>query len=289
VPASSTSYRVKDGDDWFSVAKIAGMDAWTLIRFNYPTLPASTSQAALEVNWYLENYVGCKLLTADRKNYCFSSSANPGIVYVPGAQTPAPQPAPQPQPVQLNYWRFDIALRFMYDEMHNNSRGPEVAAMRVGNSLTTGAAGKVAALAAWAALVQSGGRWDHKKDLRRMLMLVKGDMHFPFRGDTQHEYYYDIWSNVHYGYVGRAAWFTATELQMGHQVGGIAGRTDPFDVETVQLGIDLWNQYGINMTKQQLHQELLARSPKLQQIQQSAPYKAVNPNSLHIEGITNGQ
>ena len=102
VPANSDPYNVTDQDDWFSVARRCNMDVWALIRFNYPTLPASNSQAALEVNWYLENYVGCKKLTADKKNYCFSSSASPGFVYIPKPGGPTPPPAPTPT-VTLNF------------------------------------------------------------------------------------------------------------------------------------------------------------------------------------------
>jgi hypothetical protein len=36
-----------------------------------------------EVNWYLRNYVGCNVATDDLNNWMFSSSARPGIIYVP--------------------------------------------------------------------------------------------------------------------------------------------------------------------------------------------------------------
>lgn len=83
-PASGQKYKVVDGDNWGSVAQQKGMNAWELIRYNYPGLPASHQQAALEVNWYLQEYVGCKKLTEDLKNYCFSSAAAPGQIWLPG-------------------------------------------------------------------------------------------------------------------------------------------------------------------------------------------------------------
>jgi hypothetical protein len=292
VPANSEPYKVTDQDDWFSVAKRCNMDVWALIRFNYPTLPANNAQAAPEVNWYLEHYVGCRKLPADNKNYCSSSSAAPGFVYLPrpgGGTTPAPAPAPPPT-VTLDFTRFDRTLDYMYAEMYTNSRSTEIAAIKAGNLGAGGLAGKAAALAAFPNLVRTGARWDHKPILRRMLHLSKGDDHFPFRGDSSHEFFYDIWSNVHYGYVGRAAAFTEWELQHAHQLGGFTGATDPFDIETVQLGIDLWRLYGSSLTKAQLHAALLARAPTLLTIQASPAYVAANPPPfVHIEPITDGK
>jgi hypothetical protein len=77
APAKSASYRVKDGDSWVSLAAEWGVDVWSLINFNFRTYDPK------EVNWYLGEYVGCVLPTADRKNWCFSSAASPGIIYRP--------------------------------------------------------------------------------------------------------------------------------------------------------------------------------------------------------------
>ena len=76
-PPQSNPYRVKNGDSWGVVARRQGMDAWDLIRFNF-----RTSDPA-EVNWYLNHYVGCERQTRDGNNYIFTSSASPGIIYVP--------------------------------------------------------------------------------------------------------------------------------------------------------------------------------------------------------------
>ncbi len=83
VPQGGTRYRVRDGDSWVSLARRVNMDPWVLIRYNYPNLPADNRRAALEVNWYLQEYVGCDVVTPDGKNYKFSTSANPGHVYLP--------------------------------------------------------------------------------------------------------------------------------------------------------------------------------------------------------------
>lgn len=89
VPPQGTAYQVKDKDSWQTVARDNGLDEWHLVRFNYPTLPSDNQAAAREVNWYLQEYVGCRLLTGDKKNYCFSATANPGVIYLPPAGSAA--------------------------------------------------------------------------------------------------------------------------------------------------------------------------------------------------------
>jgi hypothetical protein len=83
-PAGGMKHRVRDADSWQSVAKAHGMNAWELIRYNFPGLPASEREASLLVNWYLQEHVGCRKLTSDSKNYCFSAAATPGEIWVPG-------------------------------------------------------------------------------------------------------------------------------------------------------------------------------------------------------------
>jgi hypothetical protein len=89
-PPLSKGHRVKDGENWNSVAKDAGMDVWNLIEFNFKTRDPA------EVNWYLRNNVGCVLHTADGKNYRFSSAATPGVIYLPSVPKPV---GPKPTPV----------------------------------------------------------------------------------------------------------------------------------------------------------------------------------------------
>jgi hypothetical protein len=78
-PANGKPYKVKDGDSWDSVAKANGLKVWDLIVYNFQTTDPR------EVNWYLNKRVGCKLPTANGRNWRFSSSASPGMIYVPPA------------------------------------------------------------------------------------------------------------------------------------------------------------------------------------------------------------
>jgi hypothetical protein len=82
-PENATSYRVRDGDTWNSVAQRAGVGAGELIYFNFHTHTPG------EVNWYLRRVVGCRRTTADGNNYIFSSDATPGTIFVPRRAQPS--------------------------------------------------------------------------------------------------------------------------------------------------------------------------------------------------------
>jgi hypothetical protein len=72
-----STYRVKDGDSWESVAARFFLDTKDLIRYNFMTDNPD------EVNWWLRNYVGCKDVSDSGNNYMFSRCANPGIIFIP--------------------------------------------------------------------------------------------------------------------------------------------------------------------------------------------------------------
>ena len=90
VPTSGSKYKVQDGDSWTSLAAAKGLSPWDLIQYNYPGLPADRKQASNQVNWYLQEYVGCTAVTPSRKNYRFSSSASPGEIWLPLRAPAAP-------------------------------------------------------------------------------------------------------------------------------------------------------------------------------------------------------
>jgi hypothetical protein len=65
-------YQVKDGDSWLSIARMARVDPWDLIEFNFQTRSPS------EINWYLREYVGCVQSTPDGRNWIFSTGLTGG-------------------------------------------------------------------------------------------------------------------------------------------------------------------------------------------------------------------
>ncbi|BDC51539.1 hypothetical protein F183_A38550 [Bryobacterales bacterium F-183] len=293
VPENAEPVKVRDNTRWEDYSTSRGIDVWQLIRFNYPTLPPNNKDAALEVNWYLENYVGCTEVTTDQHNYSFRSKDHPGVIYLPLPKLVWVPPWRKWSRLIIrpgirfpNYWRYDLALGYMHQEMITNAESTDVADLAALNSGWS-PTDKGAALVIFASLVQVGGLWDHKPILRRTLALKKGDMHFPFRGDSKHEFFYDIWSNVHYGFVGRAAGFSAAVLQAGHHLGGIAGASDPFDDKTVQMGIDLWDTHGTSLSRSQLEQALLDAVPHMLKIQETAAYADSNGSFRHVEDMSN--
>ncbi|MBC7228647.1 MAG: hypothetical protein H5T61_15680 [Thermoflexales bacterium] len=104
-------------------------------------------------------------------------------------------------------------------------------------------------------------------------------------------YYFDIWSNIHYGYVGRASGFSQPELTGGagiEQIGSdfvsgvtphrspdadnwLASWDDPSDNAAIQIGIRLWNQYGLAVRPADLYLAVLEESRLATQPLGSAP------------------
>jgi hypothetical protein len=87
-PTMSVAYRVRGPnnnknpkdptrDTWISVARKHQIDPAKLIWFNFLT------ENPDQVNWYLRRNVGCNVATPDGRNWMFSDSASPGIIYLP--------------------------------------------------------------------------------------------------------------------------------------------------------------------------------------------------------------
>lgn len=71
-----------------------------------------------------------------------------------------------------------------------------------------GAANVAAAMALWTQQVGQGCDWDHKPKIYKNF----GDYYYK---QGKYDYFYDIWSNVHYGYVGRAGGLSESVLSDG--------------------------------------------------------------------------
>ena len=70
-------HRVSDGEDWARVAEKYNVDVGNLILFNFHTRNPE------EINWYLRRNVGCDTSHDGGVNWAFSSSADPGLIYIP--------------------------------------------------------------------------------------------------------------------------------------------------------------------------------------------------------------
>lgn len=73
---------------------------------------------------------------------------------------------------------------------------------------------RAAAYQMWAERVGPGRPWDHKPIIRHMFQ-AKGNFNHGWQKYGQDDYFYDIWSNIHYGYVGVAVGFNDAELING--------------------------------------------------------------------------
>ncbi|HZO70338.1 MAG TPA: Ig-like domain-containing protein [Kribbellaceae bacterium] len=128
----------------------------------------------------------------------------------------------------------------------------------------------ISALSAWTAKVcQKICEWDHKPEIEEEYGMGEGGKdHFTQVPGTNKELYYDVWSNIHYGYVGRASGFDAETL-LGAQASQIpvVGSKDPGDDISVQIGIDLYDEYGEEgLTSGQLDQAIRAAFPQWEDI-----------------------
>jgi len=168
-------------------------------------------------------------------------------------------------------WRFDEAVRYMFQQMKLNLDSKESQYMKrliQGGSWPSFSK----ATAKWIEMVGPNKPWDHKSEkdgipkLPTKLALKGTNYFFRFPDDFNYEYFYDIWSNIHYGYVGSAIGFTSQYLHTGASVVDIfsLGGVDLPDVEAVQIGIDLWNKKGQFLTENDLRDIVLKRREKLQ-------------------------
>jgi hypothetical protein len=73
-------HQVHNNETLESVAHKYGISVKQLVMHNFGTMDAR------EINWYLREYVGCNLPTHDHKNWRFSDSARPGLIYIPAAR-----------------------------------------------------------------------------------------------------------------------------------------------------------------------------------------------------------
>ncbi|WP_224776714.1 polymorphic toxin type 44 domain-containing protein [Achromobacter insolitus] len=137
---------------------------------------------------------------------------------------------------------------------------------------------KAAAYGLWTERVAPNRPWDHKSLLREKFV---GEIHPLWHKYKNHDYFYDIWSNIHYGYVGVAVGFSAAELingagiaqalddlrrgdsQQYHPENGPwpASADDVPDHMSIKLGTDLYEQVKPHALTVGILLELVAAVP----------------------------
>lgn len=137
---------------------------------------------------------------------------------------------------------------FIVNEMNQNKRSQVVAECRRLNEEGSHKrakflwAGKVHTKAGASGvlgdLFVGDGAWDHKP----IIEPVWGTDNR--LGDVAHTYFYDIWSNIHFGYVGLAAGFSRAELTNGagwQQIFDSFSDDDKTDTEAIEAGCLLYD------------------------------------------------
>jgi uncharacterized protein YfiM (DUF2279 family) len=101
------------------------------------------------------------------------------------------------------YTEYNSIVAFMTDEMVRNGMSPDLQRiqdlLRDKTNPFASIKDNVVALKEWYDLVKTGAQWDHKS---RILAMTTGDNTFTPIPGVQAEIRFDVWSNVHYGYVG---------------------------------------------------------------------------------------
>jgi hypothetical protein len=188
------------------------------------------------------------------------------------------------------YYRFDKVLDYMYEQMITNSQGTWANQMRSlsesnystcpspffdPNVYIAGYVGnEISKYIQFFLLVKGGGEWDHKPKIKSMLNLQnQADLYFPMRGNDEFEIYYDIWSNIHYGYVGSSIGISTETLQFFPNMElyvptilkaitrKVFGQSDAGDAISIDIGISLWQKYKFGLSKEELHNEILTNIP----------------------------
>lgn len=116
----------------------------------------------------------------------------------------------------------------------------------------------LAAMAIWYQTVKTGSTWDHKPKIRDRFSAIAVARPLPNTGKPsksyyhkfkKHDYFYDVWSNIHYGYVGLSVGFSESLLLKGstweqNMTPGAMGDDTLDDVTSIKIGFRLFHQHG---------------------------------------------
>ena len=180
--------------------------------------------------------------------------------------------------------------RYICDEIKKNIETSEVKLIRAANILASNSThrdplkgeqpevilkivGNLIAYMTWGYKVKSGAEWDHKKKIREM---QKGVVYSCDKSSLNPlQFSYDLWSNIHYGFIGAYAGFTEVELLVGAGVAQVfdnspeqlegnaevnrriydalsnrlgAENDDPSDQQAILIGIRLYSEFKNRMS-----------------------------------------
>ena len=206
---------------------------------------------------------------------------------------------------QIDWTSIPLVVRLIYNEMLTHAKGrtitqlqawntqcltceaPAYSEVQLANAMADGEARVLAGIVfAWK--VRQGGEWDPKPLLMKELSKENEDPYWSQLWEGGAEYYYDVWGNIEYGYLGTAAGFSEDALldgagaeQIGSSIGyaikyqsseflprrvpgvkGLRAWDHPADQAGIRIGIDLWNTYNLTITPMDIIQAI-KRTPSL--------------------------
>lgn len=109
----------------------------------------------------------------------------------------------------------------------------------------------------WYQTVKTGSIWDHKPTIRKKFKTVAVARQLPskqmsesyYHKYKQYDFYLDVWSNIHYGYVGLSVGFSESLLLKGsnleqNMTPGAMGDDTIDDVTSMKIGFELYRRFG---------------------------------------------
>jgi len=176
----------------------------------------------------------------------------------------------------INYDTSNAAKEFMKLPWYARLAGPQ-------DFNTIAWTKKLGAMIIWTKKVGQDMEWDHKPKLRKLFPGVR-------HKQGKYDYFYDIWSNIHYGYVGVAGGISESVLLDGagvEQIGsdikrwledrqknpgphltaslfdGLRAFDDVADRVSISIGVKLYKQYPSGgITARIIMDEVLAVAPE---------------------------
>lgn len=187
-----------------------------------------------------------------------------------------------------HFKNINDVISFIHIEMIRNEKSTDVAYIRDNlgiwqwDNLLPGKTSidSIQAYFRWYEKVKGGSDWDHKGEIKSKYGEWSCDL------SKRILYNFDIWSNIHYGYIGLAANFDEWSLLAGAGVAQKLARTnppgywsrrlqqigdadflaafdDPDDQEAIKVGFELWKSFKTNVSKNNILEAVRNHSSRL--------------------------
>jgi len=277
-----------------------------LAQFKYADLGGSTLNLSFSVKEkdpvYVDSATCTSILTIDfTKAYALNGSKTVTVDLIGAKEGPN-------RPSRDGQWRFELewylapnvqdTIKYIHGEMIRNLVTADFAFMNkqwtdfqtlkwYEKVLPLGEADDLVsgglALHRWRSMVGYGKPWDHKP----CIFAETGKAAFHL--DRMLEFRFDVWSNVHYGFVGSAIGFPtklltdgagfaqatrngvpSSEIARKASEGKLYELDHPEDTAAIKLGARLWSRYGVALTKESLENEVLKTGFKIERSRTSA-------------------